>query len=180
MLPSTPPSGTGRSCSRSGAEGRVEEGVVELMGLIGLIGLIGSQKRQPPKGEALKRSTDIPRYIMCDAPALCEIGQGRRTNRSNRVSEKATAEGGGSQAIHGHPGYIMCDAPALCEIGQGRHTTYYTVRASTPRGGEPSLTRGEGYSVGTATRALPAETALMLLPLTQEEPRKKCASPSLG
>ena len=115
-------------------------GLIELIGIIGpmgLIGLIGSQKRQPPKG-------------------------------------------GGSQAIHGHPGYIMCDAPALCEIGQGRHTTYYTVRASAPEGGEPSLTRGEGYSVGTATRALPAETALMLLPLTQDEPRKKCASPSLG
>ena len=78
------------------------------------------------------------------------------------------------------PGYIMCDAPALYEIGQGRHTTYYTVRASAPEVGVPSLTRGEGYSVGTPTRALPAETALMLLPLTQEEPRKKCASPSLG
>ena len=108
---------------------------------MGLIGLIGYQKAQPPKGEALKRSTDIPRYIMCDAPALCEIGQGRRTvrsnrsNRSNRVSEKTAAEGGGSQAIHGHPGYVMCDAPALCEIAQGRRTTYYTVRASAPEEG---------------------------------------------
>ena len=147
---------------------------------MGLIGLIGYQKAQPPKGEALKRSTDIPRYIMCDAPALCEIGQGRRTVRSNRVSEKATAEGEALKRSTDIPGYIMCDAPALYEIGQGRHTTYYTVRASAPRGGEPSLTRGEGYSVGTVTRALPAETALMLLPLTQEEPRKKCASPSLG
>ena len=62
---------------------------------------------------------------MCDAPDLCEIGQGRhtiRSNGSNRVSEKAAAEGGGSQAIHGHPGYIMCDTPALYEIGQGRRT----------------------------------------------------------
>ena len=117
---------------------------------------------------------------MCDAPALYEIGQGCRTVRSNRVSEKATAEGEALKRSTDIPGYIMCDAPALYEIGQGRHTTYYTVRASAPRGGEPSLTRGEGYSVGTPTRALPAETALMLLPLTQEEPRKKCASPSLG
>lgn len=99
------------------------------------MGLIGSQKRQPPKGEALERSTDIPRYIMCDAPALCEIGQGRHTIRSNRVSEDTTAEGEALKRSTDTPGYIMCDAPALYEIGQGRHTTYYTVRASTPEVG---------------------------------------------
>ena len=75
---------------------------------------------------------------MCDAPALCEIGQGRhtvRSNRSNRVSEKATAEGEALKRSTDIPGYIMCDAPALYEIGQGRRTTYYTVRASTPEVG---------------------------------------------
>lgn len=80
---------------------------------MGLIGLIRSQKRQPPKGEALKRSTDIPRYIMCDAPALCEIGQGRhtiRSNGSNRVSEKATAEGEALKRSTDTPG-TSCATP---------------------------------------------------------------------
>lgn len=115
-------------------------GLIKLIGLIGpmgLIGLMGSQKRQLPKGEALKRSTDIPDVHHVRRP--CPIRD--RTGAS----------------------YYLLDCEGI-----------------DPRGGEPSLTRGEGYSVGTATRALPAETALMLLPLIQGELRKKCASPSLG
>ena len=65
---------------------------------MGLIGLIRSQKRQPPKGEALKRSTDIPRYIMCDAPALYEIGQGRHTTY---YTVRASAPEVGIQASRG-------------------------------------------------------------------------------
>ena len=74
----------------------------------------------------------------------------------------------------------MCDTPALYEIGQGCRTTFYSVSGIPPRWGCQGSQVEKAYSVGTATRALPAETALMLLPLTQEEPRKKCASPSLG
>ena len=124
-----------------------------------------------------------PGYIMCDALALYEIGQGRhtvRSNRSNRISEKAIAEGEALKRSTDIPQVHHVRRP--CPIRDRTGASYYLLHCEgiDPRGGEPSLTRGEGYSVGTATRALPAETALMLLPLTQEEPRKKCASPSLG
>ena len=65
---------------------------------MGPMGLIGSQKTQPPKGESLKRSTDTPGYIMCDAPALYEIGQGRHTTY---YTVRAPAPEVGSQASQG-------------------------------------------------------------------------------